>query len=90
LPNPFSTNRPQTLYAALALLGVAVLFGGATRYEVGTTILPRLAALAAIVYLFWPRNRSPLPDQRRTATSSESSSASMGCWGCVTRHSVNR
>lgn len=64
MPNPFSTNRPQTLYAALALLGVAVLFGGATRYEVGTTILPRLAALVAIVYLFWPRHRSPLRVER--------------------------
>lgn len=64
MPNPFSTNRPQTLYAALALLAVAVLFGGATRYEVGTTMLPRLAALVAIVYLFWPRNRSSLRVER--------------------------
>jgi O-antigen ligase len=64
LPTPFSTNRPQTLYAALALLAVAVLFGGASRYEVGTTILPRLAALAAIVYLFWPRNRSSIRVER--------------------------
>lgn len=58
--NPFSTNRPQTLYAALALLGVAVLFGGATRYEVGTTMVPRFAALVTLVYLFWPRNRSSI------------------------------
>lgn len=64
MPNPFSTNRPQTLYAALALLTVAVLFGGASRYEVGTTILPRLAALVAIVYLFWPRNRSSIRVER--------------------------
>lgn len=64
MPNPFSTNRPQTLYAGLVLLAVAVLFGGASRYEVGTTILPRLTALAAIVYLFWPRHRSPIRVER--------------------------
>lgn len=64
MPNPFSTNRPQTLYAGLVLLAVAVLFGGASRYEVGTTILPRLVALAAIVYLFWPRHRSPIQVER--------------------------
>ncbi|WP_066584621.1 O-antigen ligase family protein [Sphingomonas pruni] len=60
MPSPFNTNRPQTLYAGLVLLTVAVLFGGASRYEVGTTILPRLTALAAIVYLFWPRHRSAI------------------------------
>lgn len=60
MASPFSTNRPQSLYAALFLLIVATLFGGATRYEVGTTILPRLAALGVLVYFFWRRHGSSL------------------------------
>lgn len=58
--NPFSTNRPQSLYAALILLSVAMLFGGASRYEVGTTIVARMTALGVLVYIFWRRHGSSL------------------------------
>jgi O-antigen ligase len=64
MPSFFRSNRPHTLYAALIFLVVTVLFGGASRYNVGTTIIPRLAALAALVYLFWRRHGSPVRIER--------------------------
>ena len=64
MPSFFRSNRPQTLHAALIFLTVAMLFGGASRWEVGTTIVPRLAALIALVYLFWRRHGSPIRIER--------------------------
>lgn len=60
LPNPFSTNRPQALYAALVLLLGALIFGGASRLEVGTTAIARLFALGALTYMFWRRRGSSM------------------------------
>ncbi|THD37167.1 MAG: O-antigen ligase domain-containing protein [Sphingomonas sp.] len=64
MPSFFRSNRPHTLYAALIFLVVTVLFGGASRYNVGTSIVPRLAALIALVYLFWRRHGSPIKIER--------------------------
>lgn len=64
MPSFFRSNRPHTLYAALVFLVVAVLFGGATRYEVGTTIIPRLTALGTLGYLLWRRHGSPIHIER--------------------------
>lgn len=64
MPSFFRSNRPHTLYAALIFLVVAVLLGGASRYNVGTSIAPRLAALIALVYLFWRRHGSPIRVER--------------------------
>lgn len=64
MPSFLRSNRPHTLYAALILLTLAVTFGGASRYDVGSTIVPRLAALAAIAHLFWSRRGSPVVVER--------------------------
>ena len=64
MPSFFRSNRPHTLYAALIFLTVAVLFGGASRYNVGTSIVPRLAALVALTYVMWRRHGSPIRIER--------------------------
>ena len=60
MPSILRSNRPHTLYAALALLILAVLFGGASRYDVGTTIVPRLAAFWTMVHFLWRRHGAPV------------------------------
>lgn len=67
MPSIFRSNRPHTLYAALALLILAVLFGGASRYDVGTTIVPRLAAFWALVHFLWRRHGAPVQIPRHVA-----------------------
>lgn len=64
MPSLFRSNRPHTLYAALVFLTVAILFGGASRYNVGTSIIPRLAALVALTYVMWRRHGSPIRVER--------------------------
>lgn len=60
----FQTNRPHTLYASLLLLLAALAFGGASRLEVGTTIIVRLAALAVLGYMMWRRHPTAIPIER--------------------------
>ncbi|HEX4695919.1 O-antigen ligase family protein [Sphingomonas sp.] len=64
MPSLFRSNRPHTLYAALIFLTVAILFGGASRYNVGTSIVPRLAGLIALTYVMWRRHGSPIRIER--------------------------
>ncbi|WP_224923057.1 O-antigen ligase family protein [Sphingomonas sp. R647] len=54
------------LYAALAVLVAAILFGGASRIETGGAFLSRLVTLGAFVWLVWQRG-SPLVRIERPA-----------------------
>ncbi|MEO6218734.1 MAG: O-antigen ligase family protein [Sphingomonas sp.] len=51
----FKSNRPGVLYASLILLSVAVLLGGASRTDVLSPLVVRLAAIVAIMWLVWTR-----------------------------------
>ncbi|URW74442.1 O-antigen ligase family protein [Sphingomonas donggukensis] len=48
-----ASDRPRTYYAAMALLVAAVVFGGASRYEVLGSVVVLLTAIAAGAYLVW-------------------------------------
>lgn len=61
------TSRPAILYAALLLLFVAMVFGGASRLEIAGAIVVRLTALGLLVWLLWRQPRSPLQIDRHAA-----------------------
>ncbi|MEO7689437.1 MAG: O-antigen ligase family protein [Sphingomonas sp.] len=51
----FKSNRPGVLYASLILLLVAAVLGGASRTDVLSPLVVRLAAIIAIMWLIWTR-----------------------------------
>ncbi len=55
------------LYAALAVLVGAILFGGASRIETGGAFLTRLVTLGAFVWLVWQRGSSAIRIERPAA-----------------------
>jgi O-antigen ligase len=55
------------LYAALAVLVAAILFGGASRIETGGAFLTRLVTLGAFVWLVWQRGSSAIRIERPAA-----------------------
>ncbi|MFN4097667.1 MAG: O-antigen ligase family protein [Sphingomonas sp.] len=55
------------LYAALAVLVAALLFGGASRIETGGAFLTRLVTLGAFVWLVWQRRVGTLRIERPAA-----------------------
>lgn len=67
MPGLFSTSRPGTLYAALAILVAALLFGGASRIETGGAFLTRLVTLGAFVWLVWQRRSTAIRIERPAA-----------------------
>ncbi|WP_066661467.1 MULTISPECIES: O-antigen ligase family protein [unclassified Sphingomonas] len=55
------------LYAALAVLAAAILFGGASRIETGGAFLTRLVTLGAFVWLVWQRGSTMIRIERPAA-----------------------
>ncbi len=55
------------LYAALAVLVAALLFGGASRIETGGAFLTRLVTLGAFVWLVWQRRSGSIRIERPAA-----------------------
>lgn len=55
------------LYAALAVLVGAILFGGASRIETGGAFLTRLVTLGAFMWLVWQRGSSAVRIERPAA-----------------------
>ncbi|MDK2769548.1 O-antigen ligase family protein [Sphingomonas sp.] len=55
------------LYAALAVLVAAILFGGASRIETGGAFLTRLVTLGAFVWLVWQRGSTAIRIERPAA-----------------------
>lgn len=55
------------LYAALAVLVAALLFGGASRIETGGAFLTRLVTLGAFVWLMWQRRTGTIRIERPAA-----------------------
>ncbi|RYD67292.1 MAG: O-antigen ligase family protein [Sphingomonadales bacterium] len=55
------------LYAALAVLVAAILFGGASRIETGGAFLSRLVTLGAFVWLVWQRGSNTIRIERHAA-----------------------
>lgn len=54
------TARPRLVYAAIAFLVCAALFGGASRHEVPGWIVVNAAALGAAAFLIWTMPRGEL------------------------------
>lgn len=67
MPGLLSTSRPGMLYAALAILVAALLFGGASRIETGGAFLTRLVTLGAFVWLIWQRRAATIRIERPAA-----------------------